>query len=127
MSATPQQIGPPGKDLRNPAPRPELGVSDKGEMQNVQCWGASRNMVGNHWARPVTSFNPVTGYPPLCTFCMSPLFNTPDSDNQLIRRQIRELHCVSDKSDIQTVQSGGSPGPGLKTTGLAYLECIYEY
>ncbi len=32
-------------------PRPELGVSDKGEMQNVQCWGASRNVIGNHWTR----------------------------------------------------------------------------
>ncbi len=27
-------------------PRPEMGVSDNGEMQNVQYWGASRNMVG---------------------------------------------------------------------------------
>ncbi len=32
-------------------PRPELGVSDKGEMQTVQWWGwggGSRNVVGNH-------------------------------------------------------------------------------
>ncbi len=29
-------------------PRPELGVSDKGEIQTVQCWGASRNVDGNH-------------------------------------------------------------------------------
>ncbi len=29
-------------------PRPEMGVSEKGEMQNVHCWGASRNVVGNH-------------------------------------------------------------------------------
>ncbi len=44
-------------------------------------------------------FNPTPGNPPLCilhrsTFSMSPLFNTPDSDNQLIRREIHELHCV---------------------------------
>uniref|UniRef100_A0A672LDT6 Sodium/nucleoside cotransporter 1-like n=1 Tax=Sinocyclocheilus grahami TaxID=75366 RepID=A0A672LDT6_SINGR len=28
--------------------RPETGVSEKGDMQNVQCWGASRTRVGNH-------------------------------------------------------------------------------
>ncbi len=32
-------------------PRPEMGVSGKGDMQNVQCWGGSRNVFGNHWAR----------------------------------------------------------------------------
>ncbi len=30
----------------------------------------------------------------LCTFCMSPLFNTPDSDHQLVRREIHELNWV---------------------------------
>ncbi len=30
-------------------------------------------------------FNPVPGDPPLCTFYMSPLFNTGDSDPQVIR------------------------------------------
>lgn len=29
-------------------PKPEMGLSDKGDMQNVQCWGHSRNMVENH-------------------------------------------------------------------------------
>ncbi len=24
-----------------------MGVSDKGDMQNVQCWGGSRNEFGN--------------------------------------------------------------------------------
>ncbi len=28
-------------------PRPEMGVSDKGDMQNVQCWGGSRNVFEN--------------------------------------------------------------------------------
>ncbi len=32
-------------------PRPELGVSDKGEMQNVRCWRASRNVDGNHYVK----------------------------------------------------------------------------
>ncbi len=32
--------------------------------------------------------------PLLCTFCMSPLFNTPDSDHQLVRREIHELNWV---------------------------------
>ncbi len=27
-----------------------MGVSDKGDMQNVQCCGASRNVVGNYWS-----------------------------------------------------------------------------
>ncbi len=39
-------------------------------------------------------FNPVPGDPPLCTFTMYPLFNTPDSDPQLIRREFHGLHCV---------------------------------
>lgn len=30
-------------------PRPEMGVSDKEKLQNVQFWGA-RNMIGNHRA-----------------------------------------------------------------------------
>ncbi len=30
--------------------RSEMGVSDKGDMLNVQCWGGSRNMAGNHWS-----------------------------------------------------------------------------
>lgn len=29
-------------------PGPEIGMSDKGAMQNVQCWGDSMNMVENH-------------------------------------------------------------------------------
>ncbi len=28
-----------------------MGVSDKGYMQNVQCWGSSRNVVENHWSK----------------------------------------------------------------------------
>ncbi len=32
-------------------PRPEMGVPDKGEMQNVQCCRASMNVVGNHWPK----------------------------------------------------------------------------
>ncbi len=39
-------------------------------------------------------FNPVPGDTQLCIFCISLLFNTPDSDHQLIRREIHELHCV---------------------------------
>ncbi len=46
------------------------------------------------------------------------LFNTPDSDHQLIKREIHVLNWVSDKRDIQNVQSSVSPGPGLKTTAL---------
>ncbi len=30
-------------------PRPEMGVPDKGDMQNVQCWGGSRNVFRNPW------------------------------------------------------------------------------
>ncbi len=30
-------------------PRPEMCVSDKRDMQNVQCWGGSRNVFGNPW------------------------------------------------------------------------------
>ncbi len=36
-----------GGDFRY-SPRPEMGVSDKREIQNMQCWGACRNVVGNH-------------------------------------------------------------------------------
>lgn len=64
------------------------------------------------------AFNPGSGDPSLCTFCTSPLFNTPDTDNQLIR--ITQL-TVSYKKDIQNVQSRG---PGLKTTALWYSQHI---
>ncbi len=30
----------------------------------------------------------------LCTFCMSSLFNKPDSDHQLVSREIHELKSV---------------------------------
>ncbi len=30
-----------------------MGVPDKGDMQNVQCWGSSRNVVENHCTRPI--------------------------------------------------------------------------
>ncbi len=29
----------------------ESGVIDKGDMQNVQYWGGSRNEFGNHWSK----------------------------------------------------------------------------
>lgn len=32
-------------------PRTESSVSEKGNMQNVQFWGASRTSVGNHLHR----------------------------------------------------------------------------
>ncbi len=67
-------------------------------------------------------FNPVPGDTQLCIFCMSLLFNTPDSDHQLIRREIMNCMCVSDKRYIQNVQSGGSPGQGLKTTELKHIK-----
>ncbi len=55
--------------------------------------------------RPVV-FNPGPGDPPLCTFCMSLL-----SDTHTV--QFMDL-----SADMQNVQNGGSPGTGLKTTGL---------
>ncbi len=65
---------------------------------------------------------PVVFNPPLCTFCMSLLSDThtvqfmdlsPDELMICIR-------CVkmTYKRDMQNVQNGGSPGTGLKTTGL---------
>ncbi len=39
-------------------PRPEMGVSDKGDMQNVQCWGGSRNVFGNPCYRTNFSLGP---------------------------------------------------------------------
>ncbi len=38
-------------------------------MQTVQCCGASRTRVGNHWSRTAV-FNSSPRAPPLCTFCM---------------------------------------------------------
>ncbi len=61
--------------------------------------------------------NPGPGEPQLCTFCS--LFNTLDSDHQLIMRELYEL-SVLDNGDIQNVQSRESPGPGLTTTGLDF-------
>ncbi len=49
--------------------------------------------VGNQYSRAVV-FNPVPEDPLLCTFYMSPLLNTPDSDHQFIRIKIYERHCV---------------------------------
>ncbi len=39
-------------------PRPEMGVSDKGDMQNVQCWGGSRIVFGNPCYRTNFSLGP---------------------------------------------------------------------
>ncbi len=55
---------------------------------------------------------PVPRDPLLHSFCYVSI-NTPDSDHQLIRGELHQL-SVSDKRSIQNVQSGGSPGPGLK-------------
>ncbi len=33
-------------------PGPEIYWSDKGDIQNVHCWCASRNRVGKHWPNP---------------------------------------------------------------------------
>ncbi len=32
-------------------PGPEMGVSDKGDIQNVQCWGAPRTRVEKHCSK----------------------------------------------------------------------------
>jgi len=45
--------------------------------------------------------------PLFCILCMSTLFNTPDSDPQLIRIDSLNLTLL-DKIDIQNVQSSGS-------------------
>lgn len=54
--------------------------------------------------------------PLLCTFSMSLLSNTSDSNHQLIKEKIHELKQAlgSGKGDIQIV----SRRPGLKVTGL---------
>ncbi len=49
--------------------------------------------VSAQYSRSVV-FNPGPGDPLLCTFCVSPLFNTPDSDHQLIKREIHVLNRV---------------------------------
>ncbi len=52
-------------------PRPEIGVSDKGDMQNVQCWGGSRNVFGNPWCNALGKYL-------FWTFCTQQmLFNWP--------------------------------------------------
>ncbi len=33
-------------------PGPEMGVSDKGDIQNVQCWGAPRTRFEKHCSSP---------------------------------------------------------------------------
>ncbi len=34
----------------------ESGVIDKGDMQNVQCWGGSRNEFGKTWSGPMERY-----------------------------------------------------------------------
>ncbi len=46
----------------------------------------------------------------LCTFCMPPLFNTPDSDHQLTRRETHELNWVCQIKG--TYQMCRAKGPG---------------
>ncbi len=45
------------------------------------------------------------------------LFNAPNSDHQLVSEEIHELRA-SDKRDTPNVQSSGTPGLELRTTGL---------
>ncbi len=52
--------------------------------------------------------NPSPGDPLLCTFCMSPLFNTPDWDNQLVRRESHELNERADDLNHQEKTPWGS-------------------
>ncbi len=58
-------------------------------------------------------FNPGPWDPLLCPFCMAHLTQITSS-----RESMNSAESVSDMGDIQNVQSSGSPGPGLKTTGL---------
>ncbi len=53
-------------------PRPESGVSDKGEMQNVQCWGTSRNMVGNLCPSLYTVYNTKTKWKNVIIYILCP-------------------------------------------------------
>jgi len=39
-----------------------MGMSDKGEIQNMQCCGASRNVVGNHWFKHHSLLNIVADH-----------------------------------------------------------------
>ncbi len=63
-------------------------------------------------------FNPGPGDPPLCTFCMSLLSDTQCSSWISLLMSGSSESGVLNKGDMQNVQSGGSPGTGLKTTAV---------
>lgn len=47
----------------------------------------------------ISGFSPAPGVPALCTLCVSPLFNTPDWDHQLVSRDSM-IWTVSHKRDM---------------------------